>query len=665
MAISFNTGTTTTVTNSGTASGTFTVPTGVLSGDTVLVLVWVFTTATGTLTNHLTSTATAPVQVGPSQLSSGAGIQAVGSVFKIAAGSSDHGATLTFTTTGGTGGSYWYNVGLAAYTGAGGVDVSNGTSFFTASGTGTTTTPSATTSVSGDWQVQLLGVGPPGGNTFTTPAGLTGRQSIPNNAGLTLAIADSNASVGGAGTSIGNTTWTYSGATGNVWSTSFIVGIQLPSTNGPAGTVQPRATVPVPRRRAARAVWASVLGALNAHGGNGRVQPKPVIARRTAARAYVRFTPVATVNSSPPVPPTIQLAHGFVSSRRPVGGLWAGSYTPQVNASGPDGTTQPRATIPVPRRQSARGLWRGPAAVTTTNAIPQLPPGSVQPRATVPVPRRAISRAVIAHALGPANAHGPAGTTQPRAAVPVPRRTSSRAVIKSALGALNASGPSGTVQPRATIPVPRRLDARGTWASALGPANAHGPSGTIQPAATRQPRRSAARAVVKGSPLITASAVPVAGSIQPAATAPHRPHAFQRALWRGIAGSPPPAAPGIAVTGGKVFRRAPARGLWHGPVPVTSNAHGPAVAAPGMRPRITSRASARGVWRGTPLITANGLQNTTFTIGQPYTAWQAGLVYTSWQLGKPVTGWQLGLVSSSWQLGQPGTEWQPGLVFIQ
>lgn len=597
MAISFNTGTTTTVTNSGTASGTLTIPAGVLNGDTILVLVWAFTTATGTLTNHLTSTVTAPVQVGSSQLSTGASIQALGSVFRIAAGASDHGATLTFTTTGGTGGAYWYNVGLVAYTGAGGVDVSNGTSFFTASGTGTTTTPSATTTASGDWQVQLLGVGPPGGNSFTTPAGLTSRASIPNNAGLTLAIADSNASVGGAGTAIGNTTWTYTGGTGNVWSTSFVVGLQLPSTNGPAGTVQPRATVPVPRRRAARASWASALGPANAHGGNGRVQPKPVIARRTAARAYVRFTPVATVNATGPIPPTVQLAHGFVSSRRPVGGLWAGSYTPQANASGPDGTTQPRATIPVPRRQAARGLWRGPAAVTTTNAIPVLPPGSVQPRAT--------------------------------------------------------------------IPVPRRLDARGVWASILGPANAHGPAGTVQPAATRQPRRTAARAVFKGSPLITASAIPVPGTVQPSATAPHRPHAFQRAVWRGIAGSPPPLPPGIPVSGGKVFRRTPARGLWHGPVPVTANAHGPAVPAPKMRPRITSRASARGIWRGTPLVTANGLQNVTFTIGQPFTDWQTGLLFTGWQIGKPVTDWQSGLAFTDWQLAQPSGDWQSGLVFIQ
>lgn len=227
MAISFNTGNTATITNSGTPSGTFTIPVGVLSGDTVLVLVWSFTTATGTLTNTLTSGGTtAPVLVGTQQTASGASIQAVGAVFKIAAVAGDPGATLTFGTSGGTGGSYWFNVGLVAYTGAlGGVDVSAGGEFFSASSTGTTTTPSATTVASGDWQVQLLGVGPSGGNATTTPGTLTSREAIPNNSGLTLEIADSNASVGGSSTSIGNTLWTYTGTSGNAWSTSFTVGL--------------------------------------------------------------------------------------------------------------------------------------------------------------------------------------------------------------------------------------------------------------------------------------------------------------------------------------------------------------------------------------------------------------------------------------------------------
>lgn len=236
MAISYNTGTTKTVTNSGTASGTVTIPGGVLNGDVILVLVVVFTTATGSLTNALSSSVTAPVQIGSSQLATGGGVQQVGSVYSIVAGASDAGATLTFSTSGGTGGSYWYDVGLVSYTGAkttGVPDCNAGTEFFSASSTGTTTTPSATTATAGDWQVQLLGVGAASGNaSFTTPGGLTKRQEViaSANAGVQLEIGDSNASVGGSGTTIGNTTWTATGSTNSVWSTSFTVGL------APAGT---------------------------------------------------------------------------------------------------------------------------------------------------------------------------------------------------------------------------------------------------------------------------------------------------------------------------------------------------------------------------------------------------------------------------------------------
>lgn len=605
MAISFNTGTTAVVSASGTPSGTVAIPAGVLAGDTILVLVWVFTTATGTLANSLTSTATAPVQVGASKLASGSGIQALGTVYSVAAGASDHGATLTFSTTGGTGGSYWFNTGLVAYTGAGGVDVSSGTSFF-ASGTGTTTTPSAVTTQSGDWQVQLLGVGPPGGNTVTTPAGLTSREAIPNNSGLTLEIADSNGSAGGSGTTVGNTTWTYSGGTGNVWSASFTVALQPPVTSNPAGRAQPRATVALPRRKAARAVQAAVRGLLNAHGGNGQVQPKPVIARRAAARALVRFTPVSTVNSSAPIPPTIRLAHGLVTSRRPVGGLWAGAYTPQPNASGPSGTVQPRAAVPVPRRAAARAVWRGPAAVRTTNAPPAVPPGTVQPRAALPVPRRTAARALWQRQAGPANAHGPAGTVQPRAAIPVPRRYPGRAVWHLETGSANASGPTGAVQPRATVPVPRRTAARALWRALLGALNASGPSGSAQPRATVAiPRRYPSRAVM-GSVLGPANAHGGSGSTQPHATVPVPRRQSARGTWRGQS-TPQPHVPGSVQPHPLIARRPSARASWRGTVVSTVNAAPPAPVNGTVQPHVIigRRAAARAVLHGTPPVAVN------------------------------------------------------------
>jgi hypothetical protein len=248
MAISYNTGTTATVGSSGTPSGTVTIPAGVLSGDTVFVFVFCFTTATGTLTNTLSSSATAPTAV-RAQVNSGSlsSIQAQSALWVIKAGSSDHGATLTFGTTGGTGGSYWYNVGVVAYTGASTVtpvDVSNGAAFNASGQTGTTTTPSATTGAAGDWQIQFLGVGPPSGNTFTVPGSLTQRQAVltATNAGLLLEIADSNASVGASGTGIGSTTWTCGSTGGNVWSSSFTVGLAAPASATPLSvtSIQPK-----------------------------------------------------------------------------------------------------------------------------------------------------------------------------------------------------------------------------------------------------------------------------------------------------------------------------------------------------------------------------------------------------------------------------------------
>lgn len=236
MAISYNTGTTAHLTAGGSSS-TFTIPAGVLNGDTILVLVMCFTTATGSPSLSLTSTATTPVPQGSLENTGiNGGIQVLSRIFSIAATGSDAGATLTYSASGGSGGAYWFNVGLASYSGAGSVDVIQGTASFSASGSGAATTPSATTVQSGDWQVQFLGVAPPGSPAYTVPSGLTQRQAITSatNAGLLLEIADSNAPVGAGGTAIGNTSWTVTGSTtGNTWITSFTVGLSPPIAGPP------------------------------------------------------------------------------------------------------------------------------------------------------------------------------------------------------------------------------------------------------------------------------------------------------------------------------------------------------------------------------------------------------------------------------------------------
>lgn len=65
----------------------------------------------------------------------------------------------------------------------------------------------------------------------------------------------------------------------------------------PSGTVQPRATVPVPRRPPGRGMWrgTAVPGVV----GVAPRQQYGLLPRRVLARAYVRFIPVVTVNAVP------------------------------------------------------------------------------------------------------------------------------------------------------------------------------------------------------------------------------------------------------------------------------------------------------------------------------------------------------------------------------
>lgn len=173
-------------------------------------------------------------------------------------------------------------------------------------------------------------------------------------------------------------TATYNGTSGSTnWAAAVVT--LLPSSN-PSGQVQPRATVPVPRRvlarvlwrgqpgagvasvpapvqrppvvaprrQLARAVWRGVTGQAFVSVAAPRLQPAPA-PRRVLARAYVRFTPVTTTNPAP------------ISGR-----------------------TQPRAALPAPRRTLSRAYVRF-TPVTTVNAPPVIssvagasPPGEYE-----------------------------------------------------------------------------------------------------------------------------------------------------------------------------------------------------------------------------------------------------------------------------------------------
>src|SRR5579864_8048599 len=180
--------------------------------------------------------------------------------------------------------------------------------------------------------------------SFTPPAG-----------SLLVALVSSD---GGTGT----TTMALSDTGGHTWAelvkNNAVAGdyagvwiAQIAAGGAVSGQVQPRATVPVPRRRLARGLWAKITGQAYVQVPAPRQLPY-VPPRRKPARAAVQFRPVATVNAGPAAPLS--------------------------------GTVQPESAIPALRRKLARAVVQF-TPVTTINAAPVVPgSGTVQPRATVP-----------------------------------------------------------------------------------------------------------------------------------------------------------------------------------------------------------------------------------------------------------------------------------------
>lgn len=128
-----------------------------------------------------------------------------------------------------------------------------------------------------------------------------------------------NQSQSGAGTGKGEAGYQIVSATGGAiyngtisasepWGAAVLTLLGAASVSG---TVMPRAALPAPRRRPARAVIRfTPVPAVNASGPAGKVQPRATVPvpRRKPARAWVRFTPVRTVNAAPPRVLLISLA---------------------------------------------------------------------------------------------------------------------------------------------------------------------------------------------------------------------------------------------------------------------------------------------------------------------------------------------------------------------
>ena len=147
---------------------------------------------------------------------------------------------------------------------------------------------------------------------------------------------------------------TYAGTcAAGTWSAA-VVTLKSPAA-AVAGTVQPQATVPVPRRKPGRALWQRITG-----------------------QAFVAVA--APVQQPAPAP-----------RRKPARAIWHG-ITGQAFVKVAAPVQQP---APAPRRRPARAVIRF-TPVATTNAVPAPPVnGTVQSRATLVTTRRRPARAVI------------------------------------------------------------------------------------------------------------------------------------------------------------------------------------------------------------------------------------------------------------------------------
>lgn len=214
MAISYNTGTTAQqVQVAHTVQPTITVPAGVLTGDLILVSIGVFTfTPTGADFTLTATTGHTWTNIGGGVANGGAngGLNQFSKLWVRTATSGDAGDTLTFAFTGTQGSTdqFWWDISVDVWTGAGAVDVIASPQLNNATNT-LSATPTVNTATAGDWAVQICAASIDSGGTLSgIPSGTTQRGLIASNSGVGLSIADSNASVGAAGTTIGGGTFT-------------------------------------------------------------------------------------------------------------------------------------------------------------------------------------------------------------------------------------------------------------------------------------------------------------------------------------------------------------------------------------------------------------------------------------------------------------------------
>ena len=366
---------------------------------------------------------------------------------------------------------------------------------------------------------------------------------------------------GGTNSGSGSVTLAWTNTLSGVTAAMMAVEVKA-AASGISGSRQPRATVPVPRRRLSRAVVAGSKPFTGFVKVAAPHQAPYLPPRRRPARAVVEFTPVTTTNKpvgvvqpwatvpirrrvlqravvahvygaayvkvpaplqGPYLPPRRRPARAVVAGSRPFLGFVAvpaplqGPYLP-------------------PRRVPARAVWRGSApflgfvAVPAPRQSPYLPPRRVPGRAVVeftpvtpanaapavpvpprqqpgPAPRRIPARAVVEFTpvtTTNSTAAPPSGTVQPWPTVPIRRRQLQRAVIAHAYGAGYVAVPAPRQSPY--LP-PRRTLTRATIAHAYGSAFVAVPAPRQQPGPA--PRRHLARAYIQFRPVRTSNGTAV------------------------------------------------------------------------------------------------------------------------------------------------------------
>lgn len=237
LAPSYNTGATANAASAPQSTHpTLTIPSGVNVGDGMIVGVdlFGFTGDAAGLTINLTPGVSGNdwSLLGIQKKYDDGSLSIYGAIFVREASASDPGSTLTFSYSGTPGTDQkWWAISLGAWTmlDVGRIDVASAAGGM--SGT-TVPTPSLTTTHDNAWGIYIAPASPNGSGTLTSgPSGTTLRQDA-FNSGVNCGIADTNGSVGAAGTSIGGGTWASNGSGGG-WYTSFTLAVPPKVTTPP------------------------------------------------------------------------------------------------------------------------------------------------------------------------------------------------------------------------------------------------------------------------------------------------------------------------------------------------------------------------------------------------------------------------------------------------